>query len=663
VAESFSERVARLAAARAAAQPESTPEPEHPEDVIPVIDLGSGYERSEVDEEIDRIVDGIDILEAYDVWCGKMKPKVGNRTESIMISCPKPDHRDRTPSAWINTEKQTWFCGTCNEGGDKLDIAAYHFGFPVPGYKEGKDFPTLLRKIAEDKGYYVEKTPGGAAYLKQAEIEHEPDDAAIPVGVTDRDDAPAAAGSGDPTPLADRMGDLRSRLSIVPDAEPEAAAAEPALTVVSSIAPEPTPAAEPVYPSIDWRKILPGDSFMRRWMEVTTVNDDLPDEYYFWNGMLAVGMAAGRTTTLADHPPVHANLFVCLFGRSGDGKSRSIGPLLDLMRRALPYDHDDEYSTGTYLVPTPGSAEALVDSFSKPVPDPADPKRIAFHAPVRGLVRMDELSTITGRASRAGSVMKPTMMELFDCYNRVELKSRGAGHTIAEDPFASMLTTTQPKAIRDLVSQTDADSGFLNRWIFASGPPRDRQAFGRTPINVSRCVDPLRDIRTWAADHPVIGLTPEAMDVWTGFFGDTIAQKLKDSEDGLLVRTDLHMKKMMLLFALDRREEMITASTMMDVIALWDYLVRSYAALGGNIGLGPLEDARLAILEIIEQFASANSGKGISRRDLGRWAARRRIPVEDLAKVLPIMVMLDQIEEAKVKPTRGPVRIVYKVVE
>jgi hypothetical protein len=56
-------------------------------------------------------------------------------------SCPIPGHADANPSAWVNTEKNVWYCGRCSQGGDVYDLAAFHFGMPVPGYKEGGKFP------------------------------------------------------------------------------------------------------------------------------------------------------------------------------------------------------------------------------------------------------------------------------------------------------------------------------------------------------------------------------------------------------------------------------------------------------------------------------------------------------------------------------------------
>lgn len=632
MSESFAERVKRLAAEREARAnseaPAGPPAPtvEHDPDLIPDVEP---YERSESDLEIERIIEGIDILDAYDKYVGKMKPKVGSKRESIMISCPKPDHPDRNPSAWINLDKGTWFCGSCQEGGDKFDLAAQALGFGSD-YQSGSNFPALLKAMAEREGYVVRTTPAGTTYVEE-QNDPEPDvEPAEEAGETE---------SSDPKPR---------HLAAVPAPEPdEPVAFDPTDDLIRE-------SRVIDYPSINWRSMLPDMTFLRRWMECTAAVDDVTSEYYFWLGLEAIGLAAGRECVLADSPEVTANLFVCLYGPSGDGKSRSIRPLMDLLRKALPYDHDDEHSTGAHIVPSPGSAEALVDSFSKPVYDPTNPKKLLYHAPVRGMVRLDELSTLMSRASRAGSAMKPTLMEFYDCYHRVELKSRGAGLVVAEQPFANIVTTTQPKAMKDLVSVTDARSGFLNRWIMACGPGKTKVPFGRTGLSIDRCIDPLREIRAFASTSHQITMTDEALDIWSSFFHDVLEPDRSGDNTDLLTRGDLILKKIMLLLALDRHETAVSAATCVDAISLWDYIKASYQLIQGELRfVDQFEEARIAIREACERFQE-RTGEGATMRDLNRLLAHKDLNIMAIRQVLPAMVQIQELEERTTQGKRGP---------
>jgi putative DNA primase/helicase len=106
-------------------------------------------------DAVDQFLDGIDILDAYRRWCGKMEPEVGGKHEGIMISCPNPAHLDTHPSAWVNVDSQVYFCGVCQAGGDKFDIAGYHFALDPR-----TQFPQLKRAMANDCGFNpTERTP------------------------------------------------------------------------------------------------------------------------------------------------------------------------------------------------------------------------------------------------------------------------------------------------------------------------------------------------------------------------------------------------------------------------------------------------------------------------------------------------------------------------
>lgn len=566
------------------------------EDLIPDLEPNT-YVRTAEDESIDTLLDGVDIIEAYLKWCGKMEPKDTGKRESVMISCPKPDHADKNPSAWLNLDKGTWYCGACCEGGDKFDIAAEHFGFNVPGYKRDGSFPELRRRMAEDLGYVVTKTATREIVTKAVDDDEAQEDATDP-----------------PRPV----------LSLAP----------------------PVPPAPPIV-HIEWQDIVPKDTFLWRWMEVCS-QDDLPEEFYFWLGLMALGFAAGDEAVLRDNPHVKANLFVALYGPTGIGKSRAMRVLVELLIKALPYDHSDPFSKGISLIASPGSAEGLLDSFSKPITDPSNPKTVTGYGQVRGLLRIDELSDIMGRAARHGSVMKPMLMRFYDAYGDIDLHSRGAGYVKAHNPFCSALTSSQPKAIRDLLAQTDADSGFVNRWVFAIGEPKKLIAIDREPLDIDATVDPLRRIRGWSASGREIKLDDAAKTAWSEFFEETIEPIKVSGDDSLLSRTDLTIKKLMLLFALNEQSTEVTGDIVERVLALWPYLCYSYKSLAEEIGLGEFEDCRMAVLSYIRQYEETHDF-GPSSRDLSRNLPKR-LPRELIQKVIGNLEQMGEIiPEAGVK--------------
>lgn len=559
-------------------------------DLIPDIPTSP---RDPIDEEIDALLDAVTIDDAYVRWCGKMQPKIGRKRESVMVSCPRPEHKDAHPSAWLNLDSGLWYCGGCAEGGDKYDIAAWHFNYDVPGYKNDS-FPQLRRDMAEDLGLAVRRTTSGEKYLVDVVETVEES----PVG----SESPEIPPSSTPTQQDDDSDEESSnvaKLHAVPDH-----LSDSVLTM----------------PAIAWEELVPEGTFLRQYLKATS-EDDSPEEFHFWNGITCVALAAGHDAVLLDKTPVHANLFVCLYGTSGSGKSRSTNPMQRLLRKALPYSHTDLDSTGVYITPVPGSAEALIDSFTKEIHG-EDPKEIIGYAGVRGLVRFDELASLTNRANRNGSVLKSTLQELYDSYGPVEIKSRTAGVARAENHFCCVITTTQPGAVRDLLVQADADSGFINRIVFAAGPKKPRIPYGGTPIDIDALVQPLQRLRQWSiSKKPRLVIEGEALDLFSDFFRRKIEPHQDDHERSLMTRVDLTLKKIILLFCINEESDP-TADLVTRALRLYDYLEGTYRMLSEEIGVGQFEDCRLQLGKAIRRLEKETGG-AVPTRLINRVMPRR----------------------------------------
>ena len=603
----FSERRKQFLAEQAkknGAQPEE--QQQFSQEDIP--DLGDpGYS---VDEELEKAIASIGILEAYTKWCGKSQPKPRQgQVESIKVSCPMPGHADKDPSAWINTDKNTWYCGRCDEGGDTYDLAAIHFSYPRPGYKDGELFHKLRTQMAEDFGYVVKKVPGGQIVYKD-------------------DPNAAQAAPEQEEPASDNVVPLH------PEAEEEE-------ELVS-------------YPSIDWRSFVPEDTFLYEYLTACS-NDDSPEEYHFWHGLLALGHAAGRNISLDDNKPVFGNLLVCLLGGSGAGKSRSRHWLDHVLSVVLPFQSTGQTPSGVKLIPVPGSGEYLVKSFSFPVADPVNPKHTWYES-VNGIVDFDEMAAQMNRANRQGSTLKTTIMGLADTRNEVSIGSLTHKDIIAERPYCSITATTQPRAVRSVLHKGDAGSGFLNRWVFAGGPAKRREVIGgkRSAIGVDLkpAIDQLRSVKSWCGKERLIEWDDDAADKITSFFETMIypAQKLDNSD--LLKRLDLLFKKLCLLFTINLKRDTVPVEAVEACIRMSEYLVNSYGLLEENIGVTVQQEIVTDILRVIRNvFAKQN--KAATVRDIQRSLARKNYAPDQLKKALETMVALDMIE--LIKPKAGMV--------
>ena len=576
------------------------------------------YERSEEDRAMDKVIESIDIISAYRRWCGKMEPKVrGGQTEGIKISCPVPGHADKNPSAWINTDKQTWFCAACDTGGDAHDIAAFHFGFQVPEYKEGSKFHELRRKMAEDFGFTFTRMPGNITVITAPEPESNPEA-----------DPDTAKQDAEVIEMFDDYNDY-------------------------------------ILPELDWRPLVPEHTFIDSYMKATVL-DDVPEEYHFWNSLLALGFALGRDVRLHDLVPVYGNLFVCTLGHSGSGKSKARYHLDQLLSTALPHDWSDANSKGVRKVSAPGSAEVLIHNFQKPVADPTNPKIVAYYAAVRGLIDFNELSALIGRTNRQGNVTIPTLMQFYDMEGVIATSSMSHGSKEAHQPFASALTTTQPRALRGLLSQTDASSGFLNRWVFVPGREKQRYAIGGVRVDMTPAVKPLQEILGWAGSFmsdEYIQWSPEAADKFTEFFHTTVQIDRLRNQSDMITRIDLLLKKLILLFTANRMMKVVPIEAVQEAIKCYGYIMQSYDLIGGELGTtltSEISDAVLAFAK--KEFL--RSGRGVSLSALARSLKRRNYPNEMLIKTCDSLVKIGflQVEQAN-KNGVGRPTVRYKYVD
>ena len=640
----FAERLAKLKEERAARQPKPAPAVEDKDlDLVP----DAQYNESERDVDLDRFIANLDIVDVYNKWSNKAKCRPGNKRESIKVSCPNPAHPDRHPSAWLNRDKNVWYCSGCDEGGDVYEIAAWHFGYTVPGYKEGASFHKLREDMAVGYGYSFFTAPGIEKPILVAPSDEDNVDEgavgdAVQDGVPDEEDSGPGAGA----------------VQAVPDDEPdEGDGDQDAVASVTSIYDE----DEIVFPTLDWEDIVPKDTFLDKYMQTCRV-DDIAEEYHFWNGLLAIGFAA-IDVQLFDRQTVPPNLFICLLGRTGDGKSRSYRYLANLLRLALPYKHEDENSTGVRFVKSPASAESLIHQFSKPVFDPVNPKVIAYYASVRGLIDFNELSALTGRANRMGNVIKDTLLEFYDGGAEVSSSSITTGQKVAQNPFASAFTSTQPASLKGLIESNDGTNGFLNRWVFVSGKAKKQIAIGGAVIDVRPCVQPLTDIRSWAGRGKTVQWEHDAAERFTEFH-DAVLIPMRDADhSGMLARNVLLMKKLVLLFCANEHSDTATLDIVNRVIKMYPYITSAYGIpMSQMTDDNPLLALRDDILKYAEKFTAKNPA-GMTMRDLTRSVARKNYLPGQINKMLNDLVELQMLKvntnASKGKVGRPTVRYAY----
>ena len=629
------EAIAARRAAQAVAE-QKTPEPTLPEvdyskyaDLIPEADpVDETLE--EANKTIDALIDRLGVIGAYKEFIHKMQPKVGRRSESIMISCPFPWHEDKNPSAWMNSDKNTWFCGGCQRGGDIYDLAAIGLGFDIDDYKNSQ-FVELRRAIAAHFGYEVFEVPG------EPDIIYEPEPPKI--------NGTAKKAESKPTT----------------DTPEETEEDEDGEDTPLDVAIERKIESEEVY-SLDWRKIVAPNTFLSKYMEIATKDRNV-EEFHFWNALLALGMAAGRNVFIQDNPRVYGNLYICLMGGSGTGKTKSRRYIDNMLLRVLPYKEDQDYPDGAKEIPTPNSAEYLIKAFSKPVNgvSPMGSPMVVDYASVRGIIRFEELSSFKTIAGRNGSDLGSRMLEFYDGKGRITTGSRMSGDTIAASPFASAFTTTQPRSLSKILSRADEESGFLNRWLFVGGRRKPQIFVGGSEPDMSEADKELFKVHVWANDERTVAFTKEA--AWKGNkdLNDFIDAD-KDKYDPALGRIDLTIKKLCLLFAINEMTTEITLEMYERVMLMYNY-IKAYAIFRTE-NLEQATQQSETELHIIEKIREHHekTGEWPTAREVLRLVQRRVHGAGELTKMLESLVKLNELKSTTIKPPgRGRPTVRYEI--
>lgn len=587
--ESLVDFTARLRASKAA-----PPQRTFDDDLIP--DPGPQVRPPE-EYEIDTVLDRVDIVDAYRRWCGKMEPDTKGKRESIMVSCPNPAHPDKNPSAWMNLDKGDGGVGTCAlcGGFDKYDIAAWHFGFDVPGYKT-KDFRELRHRMAEGLGYRV-MVKGKDEWLEKIQ--------------------PTTT----PTPTT-----------------PE----PPALKLV----PEPSDDFLEA-PSFDWRELpaITPDTFLHQWLTTTSQSFE-PEEFYFWLGLLGLAAAVGNNVTLGEDRPVRPNLMVCLIGTTGSGKSLSISLFEEMMRRALPFNA--QTGGGVRMIASPGSGEALIDQFAVSHLDPSSGVRT--DVPVNGLYRENEFAALAKRTGRAGNTMREVLMDFYDRRTPVTSTSRGAGSVVAKDHFMQMITSTQPAAIGRLMTDGDAAAGYLNRWVFGFGKPKRRPPRSNLRLDTSAAANLLQDVRAWGARGREVKFYDDpAGFAWDEFHDRELEPITHDQEAWMAARLPLLAKKIITLFAVNQKLTTVTIEHIESLKMMWPYLLKCYGIVGREVGTTELDACAAAI----EKYMRERPEENVTLRTLSKQSGARRFTNEQIKKSMDYLIWANFVEEvAKTRTER-----------
>ena len=509
------------------------------------------YRGSEYSENaVEVIKQNVGIVEAYRKWIGKSEPDE-SRVESIMVSCPMPGHEDKHPSAWMNSEKDLWFCAACEKGGDIIDLGAIRFGYDITA-DYSNNFPELITLLLADLGLnamsYVDPGTSNIPDREKVDVDTPLPKALQPLALKDEEDVIAN-----------------------PDLEPNA--------------------------SLDWEPLLKDETFITEWMKATT-HSLIPNEFLFFLGFQMIGLACGPDVKLESEFPVEPNFNLALIGSTGMGKSLGLKLAKDVLGKAIPWDENDSDNKGVKLMGRPGSGESLFEQFSWINLGTNEP------IPVRGLVEIDELSEFMSASQRKGTILREAVIKVSDGHNKIEHTLR-ANSIKAARPYCCITTGAQPDALSDILTTHDVTGGFANRFLYVRGTGKQRKTWGvQEVVDLAGLDVYLQDIHNWAKRKQAVRVDTAAYSAI-----DALMVKLDGvrHQHGVLARIDLLAQKLLITMAANQKTTVITAEMINELSSLMDFLIQ-----GANLIYEKVDDTEYKrlwkrIYEVVEWYPAKHN--------------------------------------------------------
>ncbi len=289
------------------------------------------------------------------------------------------------------------------------------------------------------------------------------------------------------------------------------------------------------------------------------------------NLLTAVGSIAGRNRyTFAGNSRHYPNLFGVLCGSTGKGRKgtswNAFKPILNELDESW---YDDCRATGL------NSGEGLIyhvrdDSLDKngEMSGGINDKRL--------LVIEEELASVLKRMKGQSNSLSAILRDVWDGNDLRSMVKNSPDR--ATSPHISVLGHITKTEASDLLTKTDCDNGFVNRflWVYT-----ERSKYlpdgGEVPMEALRPeINALALALAQIADseETVIDLSPAAKDLWRAKYRELSAGK-PGLFGAVIGRAEAHVRRLTLTYSLALGERESSAASLEAALALWDYCERT----------------------------------------------------------------------------------------
>ncbi len=349
--------------------------------------------------------------------------------------------------------------------------------------------------------------------------------------------------------------------------------------------------AIPVLPDPAWRGLV------GRYRDVVSPCTEAPDVFHLASFIAAVGCLIGRRAWVYAPHAIYPNFYCLLIGRTANArKTTAYQFALNLCDDVGGLEEPLRIRRLNGLASVEGLAEAMQNAGG------AEPNRILD-------VEDEFRSLVTKAGQRAVANLIPRLTDLFNCPRTLEINTR-TSPIVINGPFLALLAASTKAWFEESMTKTDVSGGFFNRWLVFEGEAT-RLLATPSPVDQNAWVDVVVDmVEALSHNRGEFRFAPDADEYFSQFY---IAAR-RDYDSEATARTDLHARKLGLLFAIlaDRRDGLIRLVDIESGIEIAKYCAQIAGPLAESIDQS--QQQRLE-RRLIERIAD---GLGPTKRDLYR---------------------------------------------
>jgi len=377
--------------------------------------------------------------------------------------------------------------------------------------------------------------------------------------------------------------------------------------------------------------------FVQRFVEWAETETDAPREFLVAGALACLSAAVGRNIRLNNR--IYANLWLVLLGDSSVMRKSTAVSLARLV-----------------------CEEAGVSTFPDRITPESFYETLSLHP--QGLFALGELGGWLGSLSRSYAMgLKQDMAELYDCpaeFKRIRKDAKGRVRQFRINrPYITILSASTTEWFEEHISENDAGGGFLPRFHYVLGTPRDPYPVPPELIIPESLVEYLKEIGKCNGEITLKDGTPEYR-TYADWFA-AFRAKLKDAPRDLVpfaVRLETSALKMAVLAEAERnpggRLTGLSVDSILKGCSYADAFFQNARSVVEKLSYSSFERLCQKVYAYIKRYP------GCTQRDILRSVCVPRAAFQD---ALGYLIEAEKVRSSRSKGGRGRPTVYYYPVD